>query len=200
MKKVIVILVVIVVAGFIASLITGIGISEVIKKVTTMKFFDLSEFDSPAIATIDTNDELYEKNGKPYIKGSGLKNMKVSHLSMLDKAREQVEKEWNKNYPDKKIVFSINSGFRTQHYNDSLKDSVKTSAHVSGLASDISLAGYTDEQIKVVLKALVDAGFKRFGLGKTYVHVDNDPDKPTPAVWDYGYGSIDINPFDLVKN
>lgn len=117
----------------------------------TLKYFQLSEFDSP--------DE----------KGSGSK-MQQSTLQMLDKAREAAG-----------VPFHINSGFRTQTYNDKLKDSVKNSAHLTGHAADIAV---TDTTRKRILKALYAQGFRRFGIGSRYVHVDNDSTK-NQAVWGY---------------
>ncbi len=200
MNKVIVIILVIAVVAIISAFIFKQSLLGAVKKAITLKYFDLSEFDSPAIASIDTNVELYTKNGVSYIKNSGRDNMDLAFLYKLDKARDEVEKEWNKDHPDSKIVFDINSGYRTKHYNATLEDSVDDSEHVLGKGADISLAGYNDAQIKVVLKALVNAGFKRFGLGTNYVHAGSDETKTTPALWNYGSGSIDINPFDLVNN
>jgi len=156
-----------------------------------LKFFRMDEFDSPAQAT-DTG-EKYFKNGKQYLRGSGEVNMQMGFVKMLDKARKIIEDEWNANNPTQEIIFRVNSGYRTQGYNDSLSGSVPNSSHITGHAADISLKNYTDEQIGVVFNALNRVGFRRFGLGKTYVHVDNDASKNN-AVWNYGAGSISIDP------
>ena len=157
------------------------------------KYFDLKEFDSRALAS-DLGDK-YTKNGKLYLVDSGKDNMDMTFVKKLDNARNIIEKEWNKNNPDNRIIFRINSGYRTQVYNDTLSGSVTNSSHITGLASDVSLSGYTDEQIKIILNALVRVGLNRFGMGKTYVHVDNDKSKTNPTVWNYGIGSISIDPF-----
>jgi uncharacterized protein YcbK (DUF882 family) len=81
------------------------------------------------------------------------------------------------------IPFIITSGYRSQVYNDSLAESVPNSAHTKGLACDIALR--SDEDRRKIVHALVAVGFSRFGLGNSYVHVDDDTSKPTPAVWTY---------------
>jgi len=172
---------------------------NVIKSVSMLdkrlRYFNMDEFDSPAQAT-DTG-EKYQKGGRQYLRNSGSENMDGNFLKMLDNARHMIEKEWNENNPAKKIVFRINSGYRTQGYNDSLEGSVPNSSHIIGKASDISLSGYDREQQEVVINALGRVGFTRFGLGKTYVHVDNDSAKPQNVAWNYGAGSIDIDPFTV---
>lgn len=116
-----------------------------------LKYFKISEFDSPDV------------------KGSG-GNMRVSTLIMLEKARELAG-----------VAFRINSGYRTQRHNDTLKNSVKDSAHVRGYAVDIHV---TPETKKRIIEALKDAGFTRLGIGANFIHADNDPDKPA-ATWTY---------------
>lgn len=159
------------------------------------KYFNMVEFDSRALAS-DTG-EKYQKNGKQYLRNSGADNMDLSFIKMLDKARDIIEKEWNVNNPTERIVFRINSGYRTQQFNDTLSQSVPNSSHIKGMGADISLSGYNTQQQEIVLNALRRAGFVRFGLGKTYVHVDNDKTKPQNTVWNYGAGSIQLDPFTV---
>ena len=72
------------------------------------------------------------------------------------------------------VPFKINSWCRCKAYNDSLPDSVPDSAHLEGLAVDIS----TDTNRAVILKSLRLAGFKRIGKGSRFIHVDIDDGKP----------------------
>ena len=80
-----------------------------------------------------------------------------------------------------KVGFKINSGYRTESHNKRLKAS-KTSSHLNGWAADIKC-----ESGGVrwgILNALIKAGFRRFGIGKYFIHVDCSPDKPA-AIWHY---------------
>lgn len=106
----------------------------------------------------------------PDAPGSG-GQMRASTLKMLDKAREYAG-----------IPFFITSGVRTDSHNKAV-GGVKDSAHPRGYAVDIRTLTLSDQ--KKVVKALVKAGFKRIGIGKNFVHADNDPLKPSPAAWGY---------------
>ena len=120
--------------------------------------FELSEFDSP--------DEI----------GSG-KNMDSNFLAMLDDARGIAG-----------IPFTITSGFRTPSHNayvggvqPSLQS--KGSSHLFGYAADI--AAPTSRQKYLIVASLLTAGFNRIGIGETFIHVDNDPDKDPDVIWTY---------------
>jgi uncharacterized protein YcbK (DUF882 family) len=81
------------------------------------------------------------------------------------------------------IPFAINSGYRCQAFNDSLENSVPTSSHVTGKAVDIvANAGATRYNI---VKSLILAGFKRIGIGASFIHADVDADKPQLTMWTY---------------
>jgi zinc D-Ala-D-Ala carboxypeptidase len=121
-----------------------------------MKYFTFEEFDSP--------DEP----------GSG-KNMRRDFLELLDFAREESG-----------TPFKITSGFRTEAYNkDLLKrgyQASKTSSHLKGCAADIACGN--SQKRSMIVRALINVGFTRLGISKTFVHVDNDSDKPD-AIWLY---------------
>ena len=102
--------------------------------------------------------------------GSG-ELMRSLTLALIDQARAQAGRP-----------FRINSGYRTPAHNRKV-GGVGDSAHTGGWAVDIH--AMTDAEKKAICKALFDVGFRRFGIGKTFVHVDNDPGKKTPAVWVY---------------
>lgn len=123
-----------------------------------MLHFELSEFDSP--------DEI----------GSG-KAMDSNFLSMLDDARGIAG-----------IPFTITSGFRTPSHNAyvggvqaGLKS--KGSSHLFGYAADI--AAPTSRQKYIIIDSLIKAGFNRIGVGNSFIHVDNDPDKDPDVIWTY---------------
>ncbi len=173
-------------------------IAIVYKTMNPLRYFTWEEFDSPATPE-EVNDpkvKTYLKGKKNYLTGSGKSNMDRTMVNRLSMARYIIEKGWNKDHPDEKIVFKINSGYRTQQYNDTIPKSVKNSSHIGGLAVDIAYGGYTMTQKKEIAKALLTAGFVRFGAGKTFIHVDDDRGKPQFANWGYPNPLFDV--FKLV--
>ena len=88
----------------------------------------------------------------------------------LDLAREIAE-----------VPFRINSAYRCQKHNH-LVGGVKDSAHLLGLAVDIFCLNGID-RIKI-LRGLIISGFRRIGIGKTFIHVDIDSSKPN-NLWLY---------------
>jgi hypothetical protein len=127
-----------------------------------IKHFDREEFDSP---------------DQP---GSG-GNMRLSTIMKLDEARR---------------IFGapilVTSGFRTKAYGEALKKrgyQVATrSAHYQGYAVDLRPAEALDSDLVkwgAILDALWKAGFRRFGIMAGAIHVDDDPTKSSPALWNY---------------
>jgi len=106
----------------------------------------------------------------PDLKGSG-KNMQESTLIALDNAREIAG-----------IPFLINSGYRTRSHNKKV-NGVSDSSHLHGYAVDIRAIG-SWTRMRIV-SALMDAGFNRIGIGKKFVHADNDPNKIQNVIWLY---------------
>jgi hypothetical protein len=129
---------------------------EKIEKEMALKYFKLIEFDSP-----DS-------------KGSG-KNMTRDFLKKLDRARDIAN-----------VPFKISSGFRTPQHNVSLrKKGYKASAnssHLKGCAADI-VCNDSGTRQKIV-NGLIQAGFTRIGIAKTFIHCDTDKDK-IDALWLY---------------
>ena len=105
----------------------------------------------------------------PDFPGSG-KNMNIEFLQMIDNAREL------SGHPIK-----INSGYRTVEHNAIVGGS-DTSSHLAGRAADLhcnTSSGRCD-----LITALIGAAFRRIGIGKNFLHVDNDPRK-IDAIWLY---------------
>ena len=126
------------------------------EKQMSLKYFKLSEFDSPDAP------------------GSG-KNMKKVFLKKIDKARDIAG-----------VSFIITSGFRTPQHNESLKEqgymaSFKSS-HLKGVAVDIACTNSADRE--KIIKGLILAGFTRIGISSTFIHCDTDTDKKD-AIWLY---------------
>ena len=121
------------------------------------KYFKLSEFDSP---------------DRP---GSG-ELMEHEVIQALDIARDIY------GYP-----MVITSGFRTIEHNRSLIErgyaASPNSSHLLGWAVDIAVPN--SQRRFLMVEALLDAGFHRIGLGKTFIHVDMDPNKTPNCIWTY---------------
>lgn len=102
--------------------------------------------------------------------GSGLK-MNERLLRMLDEARDIAN-----------IPFIINSGYRTPQHNQKV-GGVPTSSHTKGLAVDIRCT--ETRQRSIILKSLIDVGFNRIGISKSFIHVDIDTTKSPNVIWLY---------------
>jgi len=97
--------------------------------------------------------------------------MDVEVLQMIDKARTIFGKP-----------IRINSGVRTIAHNEKVGGS-KSSSHLKGYAIDVSCDNSADRFRLVEILMLV--GFNRLGIAKTFIHVDNDPDKSKNVIWVY---------------
>jgi len=97
-------------------------------------------------------------------------NMDVEFLQKLDEARAYAG-----------IPFIINSAYRSPEHPESIKN--PTSSHIKGLAVDIRAMDSATRFI--ILDALMVVGFRRIGVAKNFIHVDNDMDKTQNLVWLY---------------
>ncbi|TNE75110.1 peptidase M15 [bacterium] len=105
----------------------------------------------------------------PDEKGSGEK-MNEHFIWCLQNARNMSHFRWK-----------ITSGYRTEKHNKKIGGS-PTSSHLKGLAADIDCP---NSYMRLdIVRCLLDAGFVRIGIGKNFIHVDNDPDKPV-SMFDY---------------
>lgn len=97
--------------------------------------------------------------------------MRTSTLRKLDDARHRAG-----------IAFRVNSGYRTARHNRAV-GGVPGSAHTRGYAADIKAP--TLEVQRVIVRALREAGFTRFGIYPTWIHVDDDPGKTGNLAWNH---------------
>lgn len=80
------------------------------------------------------------------------------------------------------VPFILTSAFRCEKHNREV-GGAENSAHLAGLAVDIKC---TDAWTRFkVIHALLSVGFQRIGIGRTFVHVDDDLTKPQGLIWDY---------------
>jgi uncharacterized protein YcbK (DUF882 family) len=80
--------------------------------------------------------------------------------------------------------FRINSGFRTASHNERVGGAPR-SAHVLGLAVDVSTAGWTREERGRLVRAARQLGFRGIGVETNYVHLDV---QARDAAWIYRDG------------
>ena len=100
-----------------------------------------------------------------------LQDMKQHTMEKLDAAREMAG-----------IPFVLNSAYRSPQW-DKSKGRSGTGAHTTGCAVDIR-CNTNANRLKIVM-ACLDVGFRRIGIGKTYIHVDDDPAKTPNVLWHY---------------
>jgi len=100
-------------------------------------------------------------------------------LDNIDNLAQQLQIA--RDYFGEPMVFT--SGYRCLKLNKAV-GGVANSAHTTGSAVDIEF--YSEAHAKKLIEALIKAGFKRIGLGWSFIHVDIDYTKPNPACWLYG--------------
>lgn len=78
--------------------------------------------------------------------------------------------------------FSITSGMRCEPHNQE-SGGRPNSSHLTGWAADIAVTN-SGKRFEV-LQALIEAGFTRIGVARTFIHADCDPDKAPRVCWLY---------------
>lgn len=100
---------------------------------------------------------------------SGKNEMNPATIDKLQKARDIA-----------KIPMIINSGYRDDDHPETISN--PTSSHNKGYAVDIKT---TPATARIIEGALRQAGFTRIGIAKTFIHADDDPQKPQRVTWFY---------------
>lgn len=101
----------------------------------------------------------------------GRSEMDLGVIAVLQRARTEAG-----------IPFYINSGFRCVKHNKAVGGK-SNSAHLLGRAVDIQATNSLKRYLIVL--ALLEAGFERIGVSKTFVHVDDSPEKSQGVMWLY---------------
>ena len=112
----------------------------------------------------------YSEFDSPDVQGSGQMMNKLL-LDMLDEVRDKFDKP-----------IHINSGYRTPAHNEAV-EGTENSSHLKGLAVDIACDNSIDRFD--LINCLLDVGFSRIGVAKTFIHADIDPDKSNGVMWTY---------------
>ncbi len=108
--------------------------------------------------------------------GCGTLNVNRKFLERLERGRIRAERP-----------FPIASGCRCEEHNKD-EGGVDSSSHLASIeeecyAADIGVRGSRGRGI--ILPALVGVGFNRFGIAKSFIHVDIDPELPPNMIWVY---------------
>ena len=100
-----------------------------------------------------------------------ISQMDAGFLQVLDEVREGAG-----------IPLVLNCAYRSRAY-DISKGRSGNSAHTRGKAVDIR-ANSSATRYKIVAAAL-GAGIRRIGIGKNFVHIDNDDTLSQGVIWHY---------------
>lgn len=100
-----------------------------------------------------------------------IKQMDEEFLSLLDKVREKAG-----------IPLVLNCAYRSREW-DLAKGRSDNSAHTRGKAVDIRCN--TNANRYKIVKAALDCGITRIGVGKSYIHLDNDGSLSQNVIWHY---------------
>lgn len=117
----------------------------------------------------------YFKRQEFLCKCCGKEDMDWDFVNTLERLRETLGKR-----------ITVTSGWRCLKYNATLPNAARTSLHLKGLAADISV---TDSAMRFqVIDYGMALGFNRFGIGKTFIHLDHgtaETGHPINVIWTY---------------
>lgn len=105
-----------------------------------------------------------------YFKDSEVEGLNEDFVRQLEKARQIAG-----------VPFVITSGFRTPEKNQSLVGAVQDSAHLEGLAVDLSVTDSSERFL--IVKAAIIAGFTRIGIYSAHIHIDASKTLPQNMMW-----------------
>ena len=112
-----------------------------------------------------------ESEFRKCVPACSLQDMKQGTMDKLDAAREIAG-----------IPFVLNSAYRPVEW-EKAHGRTGDGAHPHGQAVDIRCNSNAN-RMKIV-RALIEAGFVRIGIGKTFVHADDDAAKSQNVMWHY---------------
>lgn len=108
---------------------------------------------------------------KKCVPSCSIEDMDGGFLALLDKVREKAG-----------IPLVLNCAYRSREW-DIAKGRSGNSAHTRGKAVDIR-CNSSATRFKIV-KAAMECGIVRIGIGKSFVHLDNDSSLTQNVIFDY---------------
>ena len=112
-----------------------------------------------------------ESEFKKCVPSCSERDMDGAFLSLLDDVRERVG-----------IPLVLNCAYRSSSW-DKSKGRSGNSAHTRGLAVDIR-CNTSANRMKIV-RAALDCGIRRIGIGKSFIHLDADESLPQDIIFHY---------------
>lgn len=100
-----------------------------------------------------------------------IEQMDAAFLERLDAVREAAG-----------IPLVLNCAYRSREW-DLARGRSGNSAHTRGLAVDIICVSSADRWR--IIRAAIQCGITRIGIGRTFIHLDADPSLPQGVVWHY---------------
>jgi zinc D-Ala-D-Ala carboxypeptidase len=81
--------------------------------------------------------------------------------------------------------FRVNSAYRCPAHNSAVSSTGERGPHTTGRAIDIAAASSSARL--AIMEAAQRQGFRRFGIARTFIHIDNltEADGFPPGVWSY---------------
>jgi uncharacterized protein YcbK (DUF882 family) len=118
-----------------------------------------------------TSKHFVEKEFQNCSPACSLQDMKQCTITKLDKARDVAG-----------IPFVLTSAYRSPAW-DKARGRTGTGSHTTRNAVDIRCNSETNRW--KVVSALIEAGFNRIGIAKTYVHADDSGTHSINVIWLY---------------
>lgn len=100
-----------------------------------------------------------------------IEQMDAGFLAKLDEVRERAG-----------VAMLLNCAYRSREW-DLGKGRTGDSSHTKGLAVDIRTV--SSMQRYRIIKAALEVGVQRIGIGATFIHLDDDRSKTQGVIWDY---------------
>ena len=112
-----------------------------------------------------------EEEFKECTPSCSIEDMDKDFLELLDKLREQAG-----------IPLILNCAYRSKEW-DLKKGRSGNSSHTKGKAVDIKCTNSAN--CYKIIKAALEVGINRIGIGNGFVHLDNDESLPQEVIWNY---------------
>lgn len=100
-------------------------------------------------------------------------DMTDESLEMLDKARDLAG-----------VPFKVNRGISCPTHNAMIGGS-ETSSHLPDRACAFDIAAEHSSDRYRIVEGAIAAGFRRIGIGRTFIHMDTDDTKSDQLIWLY---------------